>query len=88
MTTASIFFFFPSIAVAENLWTLLKNETKLRLREAAIVTVSKRLENWCCALGYADPIEIAANAGHDALVQAIHTHCHTLNRSARDSRRY
>ena len=87
MTTASIFFF-TSIAVAENLWILLKNETKSRLREAAIVPVSKRLENWCCALGYAGPIEIAANAGHDALVQAIHTHWHTLNRSARDSRRY
>ena len=80
--------FFPSIAVAENLWTLLKNETKLRLREAAIVTVSKRIKNWCRALDYAGSIEIAAHAGHDALLQAIHTHWHTLNRSARDSRRY
>ena len=77
-----------SIAVAENLWILLKNETKPWLREAAIVTVSKRIEHRCRAFGYAGPIEIAAHAGHDALLQAIHTHCHPLNRGSRDSRRY
>ena len=69
-----------SIAAAENLWILLENETKPWLREAAIVTVSNRIEHRCRALGYAGSIEIAAHAGHDALLQAIHTHCHTINR--------
>ena len=62
-----------SIAVAENLCILLKNETKPWLRETAIVTVSNRSEHRCRALGYAGPIEIAAHTGHDALLQAIHS---------------
>ena len=77
-----------SIAAAENLWILLKNETKPWLREAAIVTVSKRIEHRCRALGDVGSIEIAAHVGHDALLQAIHTHCHPLNRGSGDSRRY
>ena len=68
-----------SIAAAENLWILLKHETKLWLRETAIVIVSNRIEHRCRALGY---------ASHDSLSQAIHTHCHTLNRSSGDTRRH
>ena len=47
---------------------------------AAIVIVNNRIEQRCRALGYAGPIEIAAHAGHDALLQAIHTHWHPFNR--------
>ena len=68
-----------SIAAAENLWILLKHETKLWLREATIVIVSNRIEHRHRVPGY---------ASHDALLQAIHTRCHMLNRSSRDSRRY
>ena len=73
---------------AENLWILLRNETKPCLREAAIVTISNRTDNGCQALGYVGSIEVAANAGHYALLQAIHTHRHTLNRVTGDNRRH
>ena len=77
-----------SIAAAEDRWILLKNETKPRLREADLVTVSHWIGHRCRALGKVDPIEIAAHAGHNALLQYIHTHCHMLTWGLGDSRRY
>ena len=55
-----------SIAAAENRWILLKNETKPWFREAAIVTVSNRIEHNRRALGYAGqlPPALAAWAPH------------------------
>ena len=72
-------FILTRIAAAENRWNLLSNETKPWFREAAIVTVSNRIEHKRCALGY---------AGHDVLLQVAHAHCHTINRSSGDSRRH
>ena len=72
-------FILTSIAAAENRWILLKNETKPWFREAAIVTVSNRIEHKRRALGY---------AGHDVLLQVAHAHCHTLNRDSGDCRQH
>ena len=68
-----------SIAAAENLWILLKDRPKRWLRDVAVATVSERIETACRSLGYEGKIVIADYAGHDALLQAIHTHCHTIN---------
>ena len=67
-----------SIAVAENFWIQLKNETKSWLHGAAIVIVSGRIWTQARVLGYAGSIKIAAHAGHDDLFQAIRTYCHML----------
>ena len=77
-----------SIAAAENLCILLKNETKPWLREAAIVAVRNPIEQRFRARLCRSPIEIASHAGHDALLQAIYTRCYTLNRGSADSRRF
>jgi uroporphyrinogen-III synthase len=54
-----------SIAAVENLYILLKIETKPWFCEAAIVSVSNWIEHEYRAFGY---------AGHNALLKAIHTH--------------
>lgn len=68
-----------SIAAAENLWILLKDRPKRWLRDVAVVTVSERIETACRSLGYEGKIAIADHAGHDALLQAIHTHVDMIN---------
>ena len=66
-------FILTRIAAAENRWILLKNETIAWFREAAMVTVSNRIEHKRRTLG------------HDVLFQVAHTHCRTLNRVSEDT---
>ena len=64
---------FSSVVAAENLRSLLRHQASQFLEQASVIVVSKRIEAGCRSLGYSGRIEVATEASHKGLLQAIFT---------------